>query len=58
MGHILNAAKRGAHGTHRVLRKVSPVYNKAWSDHENRKRLRKRKKMRRREQDYHRGRRQ
>jgi len=58
MGHILNAAKRGAHGTHRVLMKVSPVYHKAYSDHENRKKARKHKQIRKREHEYHRGRRQ
>jgi hypothetical protein len=58
MGHILRAAKKGAHVTHSVLQKVSPVYAKATRDHENRKKLRQQKKIGRREQDYHRGRHQ
>jgi len=58
MGHILRVIKKGAHGTHTVLQKVSPVYAKATRDHENRKKLRQQKRVRKREHEYHRGRHQ
>jgi hypothetical protein len=58
MGHILRAVKKGAHVTHRVLNRVSPVYHKAYSDHENRVKLRKQKRIRKQEREYHRGRHQ